>query len=527
MKKTIIPFAAMSLMIMASCKNVEPGNPSTLDIFATNAGYGIDWINDSIKEFKELDWVKEKYPDLTVNFGPGDYDTSSSIGSKITSGSERVNKYDLLFTCNPCGDSFGKNINTTSYEEFTELYSSKIPGESISIEDKMQKEFFDIQKTKFPSDEKEYIFSFPWVLGSQAIVYNETKLQKYIPDYELPRTTNELIKMLETLTPAMKEDEDAPWLMLNGGDYNDGTLNVWWAQYEGVANYTNYFEGKNAAGEYSSDNYKQKGRLNALKTLEDLYQTEFIHEDSYLGVKKFMTIQNRFVRGLDGIFMFQGDWFENENKSTITDQVFNWMKNPVSSYVIEKCDSIDTDESLSKTIKVIDEDKTFSEAQAAVAGLSEHDYEYIKTARNINYVLYGHQAHIPNYSSGKEVAKDFLAYMASDKGISTRMKSGKGYQTGFNYTADEETEASFSKLQKTRYEIGKTSVSLKPKSSFYLFNFGGLTAWKNIHPEQAFTASLEKDRKTAEQLFNEEVEYFTKDNSANFKNILKQAGINI
>ena len=79
MKKTIIPLAAMSLMIMASCKNVEPGNPSTLDIFATNAGYGIDWINDSIKEFKELDWVKEKYPDLTVNFGPGDYDTSSSI----------------------------------------------------------------------------------------------------------------------------------------------------------------------------------------------------------------------------------------------------------------------------------------------------------------------------------------------------------------------------------------------------------------------------------------------------------------
>lgn len=533
-KKTfgLILFTTFSLT-MTGCGK-KSGGANTLDIFATNAGYGIDWINDMVSGFKNCSWVKEKYPELTVNFGKGSYDTSSNIGSKITAGTEKANKYDLLFTCNPCGDSYGNNMSSSFYEELSDVYNGAIPGESNydgsegkKLKDKMLPSVYEANIAHFPNDNSNYFLSFPWIVGTQGIVFNKTKLDSYLNSYELPRTTNELISLLNQLAPLMKTNDDYPWLTMNGGDYNDGTITQWWAQYEGVENYNRFFEGKDENGQYSSVNFAQTGRLRALQTLESLYQDDFIHPDSYLGIKKFMTIQNRFIRGIDGIFMLQGDWFENENKETPTDQVFDLLKTPVLSSLIEKCSSISTDSELSLVVKCIDETKSFSETKSLLAALSEADYNLVKNSRSVEYMLYGHQAHIPNYSSAKELAKDFLRYMASNEGIEIMIKVGKGYQTGFKYTPSEEFyNANYSVLQKSHYKIMQSATMLKPKSSFVLFNFGGLIPWKTNHPEQVFTATLEKDRKTAQQVFDEEVEYYTKDNSANFKNILKQAGLN-
>ena len=530
-KKTFV--LTLLAISMVGCNN-KPKGTNTLDIFATNAGYGIEWINKMVSGFKNASWVKSKYPDLTVNFGRGDYDTSSAIGSKITAGTERANKYDLLFTCNPCGDSYGNNMNSSFYEELSDVYKGAIPGEKNydgsegkQLKDKMIESVYEANKTQFPNDNTDYFLSFPWIVGTQGIVYNKTKLDSYLSSYELPRTTDELVNLLTELAPLMKNDDDYPWLTMNGGDYNDGTITQWWAQYEGVENYNRFFEGKDETGQYSSVNFTQTGRLRALQTLENLYQEDFIHPDSYLGIKKFMTIQNRFIRGIDGVFMLQGDWFENENKETPTDQVFDLLKTPVLSSLIEKCPSLTSDSDLSLVVKCIDENKSYIEAKSLYSALTEDDYNTIKNSRSVEYMLYGHQAHIPNYSSSKEIAKDFLRYMASDEGIEIMIKVGKGYQTGFKYTPSEDfLNENYSVLQKSHYQMMNNETMLKPKSSFLLFNFGGLIPWKTIHPEQVFTATLAKDRKTAQQVFDEEVEYYTKDNSANFKNILKQAGIN-
>ena len=530
------PLLLVSIIAMAfslsGCKN-NAGGENVLDIFATNAGYGINWIKDMVNGFKNASWVKEKYPELKVNFGNGDYDSGSSIGSKITTGSERANKYDLLFSCNPCGDSYGNGINTTYYEDLSDVYNGAIPGESDydgtegkQLKDKMDSNIYETNKTQFPNDTNDYLLSFPWIVGSEGIIYNKTKLDSYISSYEIPRTTNELISLLRNLSTLMAGDDDYPWVTLNGGDYNDGATIMWWTQYEGVEQYNRFFEGKDSSGNYSSINFQQTGRLRALQTLENLYQEEFIHPDSYLGIKKFMTIQNRFIRGIDGIFMFQGDWFENENKDSVTDQTFNWMKLPISSSLVEKCESINTDAELSLVIKCIDENKDYQTTKAAFTSgtLLEKDYLYLLEARKVEYIMYGHQGYIPNYASGKEVAKDFLRYMATDEGINIMIKAGRGYKTAFNYYGE---DGDYSILQNTRREILKDATMLKPKSSWYLFNYGGLVPWKTLHPEQALTATIAKDRKTAQQIYNEEVEYYTKDNSANFKNILKQAGINV
>lgn len=540
-------FKKASCLIVAACTaftaigcsgNGGGGDANTLDIFATNAGYGVEWITDMVEGFKNSSWVKEKYPNLTVNFGPGDYDNVSSIGNKVTAGSEKANKYDLLFTCNACGDSFGTSAAKTFFEDLDDVYSGAIPGESAydgtegkQLKDKMKDSYLKAQVTKMPNDDNEYYYSFPWLMGTTGIVYNKTKLTKYMPSYELPRTSDELLAMLDELAVSMSEDKDSPWVMLNGGDYCGGICTVWWAQYDGAESYDRYFKGVNEAGEYSAENFSQTGRLRSLQLLEKIYSGNHVHEDSYLGIKQFMKIQNKYLRGLDGIFMFQGDWFENENKDTKTQQEFDWLKVPVMSEITEKCDDKEmTDEQLSYVVALVDENKAYSDASEDYGAkfgksLTESDYDRIYEARNLELLFHGHQAHIPNYASGKEIAKDFLRFMASDEGIRIMMSNGRGYVTAFNYDMNETEYAALSTAQKTRHENAKTSIALAPANAYYLYNYGGLTTWKTIHPETVLTAELEREHKTADQIIADEVEYYTKDNAANFKNILRLAGL--
>ena len=63
----------------------------TLDVMMTDAGYGIDWVKAALEEFAKQDWVKEKYPRLTVsNVEVGSID---AMKSQLTASS---NKYDLF-----------------------------------------------------------------------------------------------------------------------------------------------------------------------------------------------------------------------------------------------------------------------------------------------------------------------------------------------------------------------------------------------------------------------------------------------
>lgn len=515
----------------------------TLRIFTTNAGYGTEWLEKTIEAFKSTSWVKEKYPNL--NIPTPDKDAVSSIATKITSG-KNGNPYSLLFSCQPCGAGFEAKDSSGEYyfEDLSDVYFGAIPGESDydgtdgkQLKDKMNANCFEGEKVLTLSNDTFY-FGFPWVRGHGGLFYNKTKLDNCLGNnYKLPNTTDELLAMSKTLYPILKERNDAPWAYVTGSMYIFSLLNTWWPQYAGLTGYELFWKGEDENGEYSPANFKNKGRLYALETLEKLIGY-FPDESDESGVgtythkasitNTFMQLQTKWITGKAGIFMPVGDWIENEMSGTKTNQDLRMLQVPVLSNIIELCDSINSDEQLSFVIDCVDQKKNFEEAKVAYqyGELKEEDYNRISEARRMISRMSGHQAFIPSYGVAKELAKDFLRFMATNKGIEIFMSCGGGLQTAFDYKVSKEMYNTFSSIQKSHYDILQSDpVELLGETSFRLYNYGGMKAFRETKPDKCFNAQNPKDRKSAQDIFNDEVEYYTKENNANFLAILKNSGL--
>ena len=67
--------------------NSKSDAPDTLDIYLLYKGYQDEWLTTNIALFKQQQWVKDKYPNLTVNY---DYDGTDAIASS---------KFSMLTAC--------------------------------------------------------------------------------------------------------------------------------------------------------------------------------------------------------------------------------------------------------------------------------------------------------------------------------------------------------------------------------------------------------------------------------------------
>lgn len=66
-KKVALFLAALFCLPAGGCGGNRVGNDDqTLEIYVLEAGYGREWLDALIEAFEEQDWVREKYPNLTV-----------------------------------------------------------------------------------------------------------------------------------------------------------------------------------------------------------------------------------------------------------------------------------------------------------------------------------------------------------------------------------------------------------------------------------------------------------------------------
>ena len=248
--------------------------------------------------------------------------------------------------------------------------------------------------------------------------------------------------------------------------------------------------------------------------------------------------------------MFMGDWFELEMEEYINDPSnadyfnpdyeFRFLKTPVNSAIVEKMsiythtgteypelsndDKASYNEKLSAMIKAVDEGKTELE------GVSKEDFAIVKEARTCKSTLGGHVAFVPEVSDAKDLAKDFLIFMASDKGIETFMKATNGVSTPFKYQMDYESDLfkGFSAFQQQR--LKDTSVNDWYVGKGYrtpMTRKGGLTdvctQQGQKHLEIEFCGSVPR---SAKDIRDEIYKYFAANNNANWNNMLIRAGIN-
>ena len=530
-----IALAVSSCLAAAGCGgggNKVSDTDQTLQVYVFEAGYGTKWCTDMLNLFKEQAWVKEKYPNLEIPT-PTMNDVSDFAESRLIAG-EKGNTFDLMFAIN-------LDYNTGPDGDFLDLtdvvYGSQVPGENVLWKDKSLESYNESNTYIDPTDlsvQRQYLTS--WAGGMNTILYNETQLMQFTD--KLPNTTDELL----ALCAAVKANKGE-----NNGKYNEGysfmeygtgsyfvhMMPIYWAQYEGLTNYKNFWNGIDD-GRYSKGIFDQKGRLHALEVMEEILDADNEYLTRSAPNYEFMQAQTLFLQG-HGLFFCNGDWFDNEMK-TIREQIikeeggidtFKTMRMPIISELGVKLGI--TDAELSAIVDYVDGTTATAPTFTSTKGMSNDDViAAVKEARTVVHSLGpNHQAGIPTYAKGKEVAIDFLRFMATDIAQESYIKSTGGASLPFKYKLKEENISLYNSLgtmQQSRHDYFSSSTyevyTLPSNRAFPLFQYGGLKAFTR---EEYFTDFFAENKTwTAQEYFDTTKEAW---NDAKWSNALSLAGL--
>lgn len=385
----------------------SPDTPTDLQIHMWKSGLGIDFMNKAIADFKEA------YPQYNVNF-----EFNPAVGTfqnTIAQGAD-VNSIDLYF--------FAATDMSADVLPFLEpldsvLDSTSNAADRYTIRQRMSESMLD----NFIAKDGEY-YVLPYY-DSYVGILDHTDIIDGI-NYKLPRTTMELTLLVDELV----DDGMKPFIHFadfNGGYWNS-PMHAWQIQYDGLDAYNEELawgenEDSNGNRYPTLERLKEKdGRYEAIKVMRDLIRAETCVDSS--NDSDFTGAQTRFL-DKEAVMMANGSWLENEMKNTNQGATLGMMKMPVISSIVDKCDKIKDEIALQGIIDAIDavegiteEDMLKVPLTGATYEASEADRERIFFARNIAVTAATDNAvAIPNYSTAKEAAKDFLRFFYSDKNI--------------------------------------------------------------------------------------------------------------
>lgn len=544
--------SASMLSATACGRNRVSDTDQTLEVFCWKGGYGSSWCEAELNAFKEQEWVKEKYPELVIVYEENA--DRSAINTRLSAGEGR-NTVDLIFS-DSVGTYSGKDRTGKEYScNLTDVvYNTLVPGENITVYDKLfdtYKEalmYYDVGESAL--EKKEFVsYDFNWATGMRGILYNQELFENF-GFTQAPRTSDELIEMSAVISADKSESYGKGYAFMWSGeaDYIGDMYNVWWAQYEGyeqIYNYYNgiFYDGRNYV-EKSSKIFEQEGRREALQALIDLVNTNNGYMYPYGSSVKFKAAQKSFLNG-NGVFMGNGDWFAEEMKEDIakSNYTIRMMKSPVISSIIKKTPSITTDAQLRTVISRIDsncatveEAKAFtaSKGDADISAVTAKDYETVLAARLVIYSTGPWcSTCVPSYAGGKEIAFDFLRFLATDQAQEIYMRETGGATLPFKYDVkanNPELYATFSDVEKDRYEMEFASVkscTVLPKTSgFPLAKYGNLADWSAYALNTNTLITFAKSGgEPASAAFNRDIEYWQNNNGKAWNETLRLAGL--
>ena len=535
--------AGTSLALFAGCgKKVDSDNPETLEVYVCNLGYGYQWAEQMLNAFKEEEWVKEKYPNLQVSFSQDAVEQNSK--NWLTNNST---DYDVIM-CTNLESFLGEGKSTADLTEL--VYEQKIPGEDVTFAEKMFDSVLESNRDPSSTAEDPHYYTATFASGMTGIAYNATVLAQL--GFEEPNTTDELFAICESIatgtyvagasgdyTVGASVDKkvyssDTAFISYGVSAYVNYIVETWWAQYEGSSGYSNYFRGMDSEGNLTSAVVYQQGKLKALEATEEMMEyTSLVasaERDAY------RRAQNEVVLGT-ALFMANGDWFDMEERDFAANAPgageVRLMNAPVVSSIREKAPSIADDATLSLVVEAVDSGcDTIEEAEQAFSGLAgknvtEADFRTVHDARMLVYSIGPrHNVVIPECSPAKELAADFILYMATDKSLETyaSVTGGASLPFDYDYQQNETLWNSFSAMQKQRLTLfTDPDLNIMPNVAMYpLVLRGGFSPWEPYgNPGYEFLTN----NRAAEALSDQIIAYWTENNSSRFNTACAQAGI--
>lgn len=523
-----------SSMTLCSCGSTGGGNKNAdthIEVYAYKAGYGIEWIQNALKAFQE----EKKAEGIEITYKVWGDDLSQQT-SLIPAGA-KGNSVDLFAVATQTGTYYAEkgSMVLKGYdcvvEPLDDVYAT-VMEDGKTYEEKLIQELL-------PNKINGHYYGVPWSYPVTGLVYNKTLFDQI--GISAPATTDELLEICTEIKSyyagynagQQPKDQVAPFIFTSSVGYWNYLRDVWWMQYEGTEQISNFANGiyvdEDGNASYSKEIFNQTGRLRSLETLYSLIEESTGNAHPNVNTMDFTTSQGKFLLG-KGLMMPTGDWFENE-MSSVKDEMkedyeIRMMKAPVISSIVEKLEyrnggNYMTDDMLRSIVDEVDEGKSWAQSSFNNT-VTESDYNKISDARRMVNSLTNCELYIPVYASAKDLAKEFLKFIGSDKGLQIYIDSTSGNQLPFKYDLKSDTARwnTLSSFQKDAYEMRNNSINYSVYAK-YKINVEPYNNGQNC-TEIYFTAKNAADKKTPSMIMADEYTYWT---SARWSQLLKEAGI--
>ncbi|MDY3195527.1 MAG: extracellular solute-binding protein [Paracholeplasma sp.] len=324
-------------------------------------------------------------------------------------------------------------------EPLDDLYEMETePG--VTLEDKLIDEVVEFGRIG------DNMYALPWNDGVTGLVYNSKMFRD--KGWEVPETVNDLIDLTEQIKTEGAGVKPFTW----PGQYSaywNFVVYGWWAQYEGLEAMNEFYQFE------SPEVFKQEGKLKALEAYETLIGDQ---SNSTAGVNGLIhtQAQMQFINGFAAMIP-NGLWIESEMKAALP-AGFEMKMMPIP------------------TIEGAKEPK-------------------------INNSMLGDFIVVPKQARNKELAKEFLRFMAEDKQLLQYTKD-TGTPRPFEY--DPTTIEGLSPFILSALEIWKNS------KSFYIISKSPLYygVYVNTFPKSgAPYGDIYLGEESAESVWNGDYQY--------------------
>lgn len=511
--------AAAFCFTAASCSQEDNTSTSegevTLKIELLEGGYGTTFLSEIAAAYQrknpnvKFDITNDPMLDermkveLESGSSPSDIYFGSSIMSQayVERGDSVVSGYDCALA------------------DLTDVYESIIPGENIKIKDKIFSDYYDL----YSVGGKQYVM--PWANSMTGIIYNKSVFEEN--GWEVPRTTNELLALCEQIynekvkdTAVANQIYPFAWAGDNADGYWLYAFDAWWAQYEGVQEYKNFWQVNYEGGLAEAYQlYAQRGRLEGLEVLADILQAK--DESGNVKYSRAGSLVATHTSAQLNLFegkaamMVTGDWCEKEMSRDYAGKVkVEMMKTPVISSLGTKLGV--EEEVLSLIVSLIDdesiEDYEIRPGNLGIpATVTAEAVAKIKEARGVLYNIGpNHQIFIPAYSKHVEQAKDFLKFMATDEALRIYLREAGmslPYYMALDIDGvDSELWLDLSEFSKLQYNLLQETTPLLLDGSHplrYMANVNSFNKSSSVVKDMASDGT----RKTATEIWTEEYNY--------------------
>lgn len=481
------------------CSGGGDGKPKedTLYVGAVNKGYGIQWLYDLLDEYCEQKGLKYEVTPV--------YD-DAQLKSKVET--PEFCSYDLIFTgaISPCDVKYLADLSDVY--DYQYLEGSR---KGLTVKESMNSQALKV----FGELRGQFAYKLmPWVGGFSSLILNKDAIDKTLgagweTTYRL-RTTDELLAFCEVLSAKGL----APFVHCADSNFYHALYDTWFAQYNGESGVDDYYNGKyiDAYGrsQVGSAVCYNDGVLESMKVMESIFSNGYSHKESNGITAEVM--QTYFMLGYSAMIA-NGDWNNREMEKQFKDTNTVMVKTPIISALGTKLGIVESD-----LLALIDYVDAVLDGQTpekpnvnSTAGLSVDELiASVTEARAWEFSSMHYQTvGVMDYNK-KEIAKDFLKFMLSDRGQEIFIQASGGLTQCYGYDLEEYSGYSeLSEFAKTRWDIFKDVK--------FHYSYNNITTFGKLGFQPFYDRSLapievllsrEANRYTAQKIYEDDFSHY-------------------